>query len=86
MTSKVTGVGDAVVKKNIDIFIYKEWHLSIDIKTKVVQHAESEWMRVRHWESEIVWEWESDFWAWKQKLFSMTRVCEWENVRVSNGP
>ena len=47
MTSKVTGEGDAgvVVKKTIDIFIYKELPLSIDIKTKVVQHAESEWMR-----------------------------------------
>ena len=56
MTSKVTGEGDAgvVVKKTIDIFIYKEWHLSIDIKTKVVQHAESEWMR--EWKSERVWE------------------------------
>ena len=61
MTSKVTGEGDAgvVVKKNIDIFIYKEWHLSIDIKTKVVQHVESDWMR--GWKSVRVREFESDF-------------------------
>ena len=41
MTSNVTGEGDAggVVKKNIDIFIYKERHLSIDMKIKVVQHV-----------------------------------------------
>ena len=39
----------------------------IEMKTKLVQHVESEWMRqwksesvrVRHWESEIVW----DSWA-----------------------
>ena len=44
MTSKITGEGDAgvVVRKTIDIFIYKELHLNIDIKRKVVQHAESE--------------------------------------------
>ena len=40
-----------------------EWLLSIDMKTKVVQHVESEWMRdcksvrVRKSESEKVWEW-----------------------------
>ena len=42
MTSKVTGEGDdgaAAVKKSIDIFIYKEWHLNLDMKTKVVQHV-----------------------------------------------
>ena len=32
--------------------------LSIDMKTKVVQHVESEWMR--EWKSEIVWECESE--------------------------
>ena len=43
----------------------REWLLSIDIKTKVVQHVESDWMRewkserVRACESESVWEWES---------------------------
>ena len=31
-------------KKIIDIFIYKEeWHLSIDMKTKVVQHVPRTW-------------------------------------------
>ena len=44
MTPKLTGEGDAAVvqKKTIAIFIYKEQHLSIDMKTKVVQHVESE--------------------------------------------
>ena len=31
--------------------------LSIDIKTKVVQHVESDWMR--EWKIESMWEWES---------------------------
>ena len=40
MTPKLTGEGDeAVVQKNIDIFIYKQRLLSIDMKTKVVQHV-----------------------------------------------
>ena len=43
MTSKVTGEGDVVdvddVKKNIDIFTYKQRLLSLDMKTKVVQHV-----------------------------------------------
>ena len=35
----------------------REWLLSIDMKTKVVQHVKSDWMR--EWKSESVWEWES---------------------------
>ena len=31
--------------KNIDILTYKHGLLSIDMKTKVIQHVESEWMR-----------------------------------------
>ena len=54
MTPKLTGEGDAAVqKKSIDIFIYKEWHLSLDMKTKVVQHVERE----SEWENERVREW-----------------------------
>ena len=41
MTSKVTGEGDgAVKKKTIYIFIYKQRQLSLNMKTKVVQHVE----------------------------------------------
>ena len=45
MNSKVTGEGAAAdddgddVKKSIDIFNYKQRLLSIDMKTKVVQHV-----------------------------------------------
>ena len=44
MNSKLTGEGDdddeeEDVKKNIAIFTYKQWLLSIDMKTKVVQHV-----------------------------------------------
>ena len=35
-----TGAADDV-PKNIDIFTYKQWLSSIDMKTKVVQHVES---------------------------------------------
>ena len=46
MNSKVTGEGAAAddddVKKNIDIFNFKQRLLSIDMKTKVVQHVKSE--------------------------------------------
>ena len=65
-----------------------EWLLSIDMKTKVVQHVEreSEWQNetVNELENERVWECERalecDFSAltWKQKLFSMSRESEWE--------
>ena len=49
-------------QKSIAIFGYKQSLLSIDMKTKVVQHVESQWMReweserVRKWENERVWE------------------------------
>ena len=52
-------------KKSIAIFGYKQRLLSIEIKTKVVKHVESDWMRdwksvrVRKSESERGWEWES---------------------------
>ena len=43
MTSKLTGEGAEAaaeeVKKNIAIFAYKQRILSIEMKTKVVQHA-----------------------------------------------
>ena len=44
MTSKVTGEGVVVaaVKKTIAIFAYKQRILSIEMKTKLVQHVESE--------------------------------------------
>ena len=39
--NKVTGSGDeeAEVKKSIAIFGYKQWLLSLDMKTKIVQHV-----------------------------------------------
>ena len=48
MICKLTGEGDAdddVPKKNIAIFVYKQRILSIEMKTKIVQHVKSEWMR-----------------------------------------
>ena len=45
MNSKVTGEGAeaaAVKKKTIAIFAYKQRILSIEMKTKLVQHVESE--------------------------------------------
>ena len=41
MNSKLTGKGDEEegVKQTIDIFTYKQRILSIDMKTKVVQHV-----------------------------------------------
>ena len=44
MTSKLTGEGgdDEVQKKTIAIFAYKQRILSIEMKTKVVQHVEKE--------------------------------------------
>ena len=39
-------------QKSIDIFTYKQWLSCLDMKTKVVQHVESEWMR--EWKNEIV--------------------------------
>ena len=42
MNSKVSGMGNVeeAVKKNIDIFTYKQSLWSIDMKTKVVQHVQ----------------------------------------------
>ena len=44
MTSKVTGEGaaDEAVKKSIAIFAYKQRILSIEMKTKLDQHVESD--------------------------------------------
>ena len=46
MTSKVTGEGDEedeeVKKKTIAFFGYKQRLLSIEMKTKLVQHVESD--------------------------------------------
>ena len=43
MTSKLTGEGaEGEVKKRIAIFVYKQRILSIEMKTKLVQHVESE--------------------------------------------
>ena len=44
MTSKLTGSGDgaAAIKKTIVIFGYKQRILSIEMKTKLVQHVESD--------------------------------------------
>ena len=46
MNKNVTGEGDVVAvevqKKIIDIFTYKQRLLSINMKTKVVQHVKSE--------------------------------------------
>ena len=48
MTSKLTGEGDEVeekvpkLKKNIAIFAYKQRILSIEMKTKLVLHVDSE--------------------------------------------
>ena len=40
MTTKFTGEGEEAVKKSIAIFGYKQLLLSLDMKTKVVQHVE----------------------------------------------
>ena len=49
-------------KKSIAIFGYKQWLLSLDMKTKVVHHVEREWMREwkfwkywKYWKTESVW-------------------------------
>ena len=45
MIGKLTGEGDAgaaVQKKTIAIFGYKQRLLSLDMKTKLVQHVESD--------------------------------------------
>ena len=50
----------------------REWLLSIDMKTKVVQHVEREWMR--EWERVRVWEW-----VWECESVRV-RECESERV------
>ena len=43
MNSRVTGEGaEAEVKKSIAIFTYKQRLLSIEMKTELVQHVESD--------------------------------------------
>ena len=44
MLSKLTGEGEAAaeVKKSIAIFAYKQRILSIEMKTKLAQHVDSE--------------------------------------------
>ena len=42
MNSNVTGEGDAEVKKTIAIFGNKQRLMSIDMKTKLVQHVKSD--------------------------------------------
>ena len=42
MTPKLTGEGGDAVKKSIAIFGYKQRVLSLDMKTKDVQHVERE--------------------------------------------
>ena len=50
MNSKLTGEGEgAEVKKNIDIFNFKQRPLSMNMKTKVVQHVESERVNECSW-------------------------------------
>ena len=60
------GWGWGCQKKSIAIFGYKQRLLSLDMKTKLVQHVQSDWMRdwksvrvMRKSESEREWEWES---------------------------
>ena len=55
MIGKLTGEGVVVeedVKKSIAFFGYKQWLLSLDMKTKVVQHVEIECERSESSESE----------------------------------
>ena len=59
-------------KKSIAIFTYKQRILSIEMKTKLVQHVESEWMR--DWKSVKVRECER------------VRVSECESERVTFEP
>ena len=46
MTYRAAGQPKTIdVKKNIDIFNFKQLLLSLDMKTKVIQHVESDRMR-----------------------------------------
>ena len=67
-----------------------EWLLSIDMKTKLVQHVKSDWMR--HWKSVKVWECESvKVREWFLSIDMKTKVVQhvesawmrdWKSVRV----
>ena len=74
-------------KKIIAIFTYNQWLFSLDMKTKVVQHVESEWMRER--ESVRVRECESERVTFEPRHENKScSACllsigsEWENARV----
>ena len=85
-------------KKSIAIFSNKQWVFSIEMKTKLVQHVESDWMRdwksvrVRKSESEIARESESEkVWGWVLSIEMKTKVVQhvksdwmrdWMSVRV----
>ena len=73
-------VSKTVSKKPIDVYIHKQRHLSIDMKTKIVQHVPriniSIWHKtcdMRHVTCDIIIN--THFWAKtsKQKLFSMSQ-------------
>ena len=78
-------------------FCPKQWLLSIDMKTKLVQHVESDWMRdwksVRVRKSEIARESESEWdWGWVLSIEMKTKVVQhvksdwmrdWMSVRKS---
>ena len=67
-----------------------EWEWEWESVRVTVEHRDEnkswsacqEWVNERMKECESEKEWESDFWAqrWKQKLFSMSRVSEWESA------
>ena len=71
-------------------FGYKQRLLSIEMKTKLVQHVESDWMRewesVRVWECESVrvWECESErvIFEHRHENKSCSACWEWVNERV----
>ena len=75
-------------KKSIAIFAYKQRILSIEMKTKLVQHVKSEWMR--DWKSvrvrESVWEWERESvrvtFEHRDENKSCSACPEWVNERV----
>ena len=75
---KLTGEGGAAaaddeVKKSIVIIGYKQWLLSIDMKTKVVQLVKSVWMReLESVRAKVVQHVKSDW----------VRACECERVRL----
>ena len=76
--------------KSIAIFAYKQRLLSLEIKTKLVQHVESEWMR--DWKSVRVRECvRVRVWEWLLSIEMKTEVVQhvksdsmrdWKSVRV----